>query len=181
MRKLIFILVATFFVTTLFGQTNTTYYSKNQGVNNSVPSYYFKTGATTNYIKVVTSIPYYNTHRILTTQDSISGSTIYTLLLPDTVQVATPTYTLPATASGKTFSFTDSFCLITVPTNATSAIPVGATINFFSYAGIMQFTPEAGAILESELDSVATGHAYAPAALRKIATNKFILYGSIKD
>lgn len=117
----------------------------------------------------------------VTIDEAIDGSTLYVKLLPDTVQVTDPTYTLPATANGKKFSFTDSFCLITVPTNATAEIPVGATINFVSYAGIMKFTPEAGAVLHSELDSVATSNSYGWAALNKIATNKWLLYGSLKD
>jgi hypothetical protein len=114
-------------------------------------------------------------------KDTIVGSTLYVKLIPDTVQ-HTSNYTLQASDVYK-----DQHCLkatsilITVPQNF-SDMPVGSTLNFFGEgAGIMVFKKGANVVFISESDSIATARKGAVVGLKKIATNKYFLYGSLLD
>lgn len=114
--------------------------------------------------------------------DQVDASTIYSKLLPDTVAVKTSNFTLALTDASKLIVGTKATSLIiTIPTNAAVAIPVGTTINFVQGgAGILVFK-EGSANLYSKKDSIATGGIWSWAALYKRGTNNWILYGDIID
>ena len=107
---------------------------------------------------------------------------IFVPLLPDTTAVKTASFTLALTDASKVIVCTKATSLIiTVPTNATVAIPVGTTINFIQGgAGILVFK-EGSANIYSKKDSIATGGIWSWAALYKRGTDNWILYGDIID
>jgi hypothetical protein len=103
------------------------------------------------------------------------------MLLPDTVHVTSATYTILVTDANKRVYFTDNFCLITLPSDATAAIPVGTTINVMSYGWLMKFQAGANAVLKAPKDSVTTSNTYDRVGLEKTAANKWTIYGALKD
>jgi hypothetical protein len=112
----------------------------------------------------------------------IDASTLYVKLLPDTVQI-TDLYTLTLTDANKIIvGIKASSIAITIPDNATAAIPLGTTINFVQGgAGILVFKKAVGVVMTSKKDSVATGGIWSWAALFKRGTNNWVLYGDITD
>ena len=108
---------------------------------------------------------------------------IFSKLLPDTTVVKTSNFTLALTDASKLIVGTKATSLIiTIPANATAAIPIGTTINFVQGgAGILRFKEAANVNLYSKKDSIATGGIWSWAALYKRGTNNWVLYGDIID
>jgi len=72
-------------------------------------------------------------------------------LVPDTVHVTDPTYTVLATNASKVHVFYNDFTLVTIAAYATQPIPVGTWTTFISMGGKVRFT---GTNVHSELDSL---------------------------
>ena len=109
----------------------------------------------------------------------IDGSTLYVKLLPDTTHVDAATYT-PIVGDQEVYCDND-FTAIELPLNATQAIPIGTTINFFGRGGIMKFTVEGGGHLIAPLDSTATAYAGDVVGAKKEGTNKWWVFGPLRD
>lgn len=112
--------------------------------------------------------------------DSISLKSVASMLAPDTVQ-HTANYTVAASDWGK-----DQHCLkatsilITIPANLTDW-PVGGVMNFYGEgAGIMVFKAS-GVTFISDSDSIATSRKGQAVSVKKIATNKYWLIGTLTD
>ena len=110
------------------------------------------------------------------------AATIFGKLLPDSVQ-HTANYTLALTDANK-----DNYCVkatsivITIPANASVAVPIGTTFNFYGEgAGIMVFKAAANVHLHSDKDSIATSRIHQVVGLKKRGLNYWILYGNLID
>ena len=93
------------------------------------------------------------------------------------------TYTLALTDSDKVLELTSASATVTVtvPQNATIAFPVGSVIEVFRYgAGEVAIAPFAGVTLRSPGGARRLNAQYSAAALRKRATDEWILEGDIK-
>lgn len=112
------------------------------------------------------------------TTGQVDGSTIYSMLAPDTVQ-HTSNYTVAASDWAK-----DQHCLkatsivITLPINLTEW-PVGGIMNFYGEgAGIMVFK---GGTKISDSDSIATSRKGQVVSVKKLAASKYFLLGPLTD
>jgi hypothetical protein len=91
------------------------------------------------------------------------------------------TYTPAATDDGKVITLDNASSItVTVPQNSDAAIPVGAYIEFIQLgAGQVTFAAGTGATLNSRGTALKIAGQYGTAALRKTATNTFILAGDL--
>lgn len=70
---------------------------------------------------------------------------------------------------------------VTVPTNASVAFPVGCEIEFTQYgAGDVAFVADSGVTINSESGNLKIGSQYSTAKLKKVGTDEWLLYGSLK-
>jgi hypothetical protein len=102
-------------------------------------------------------------------------------LVPDTVQ-HTSSYTLQASdVSKEQMCLKTTSILITVPLNFTD-MPIGSNLNFWGEgAGIMVFVKAGGVTFISPLDSIASFGKGDVIGLKKIAANKYWLYGNLTN
>lgn len=89
--------------------------------------------------------------------------------------------TLALTHAGKFLSVSNESALtITVPTNASVAFPVGTEIEILRYgSGAVTIADADGATIRSDGGKLAISEQYAAAALKKIATNEWVLLGAL--
>jgi hypothetical protein len=137
------------------------------------------TGTQLNYLNTATS----NIQTQL--NDTITGSTVFVKLLPDTLHL-TDAHTLVVTDAGKeVHGFKSTSIIITIPTNTTAAIPINSNINFTQFGtGNFVFKKATGVTLTSKSDSIATkgsGGKGSWVGLKKVGINHWSLYGDISD
>jgi len=176
MKKLITILIAGLFTLASYGQSGVIY-GKGLKLNGATSGSALImppaiAGTNTKLIIAATS----TTDTILTTKGMILGSTVFVKLLPDTAAY-TDNFTLQLSDANRWISVTKATSVaITIPSNATVAIPIGTTINFIQGgAGVLVFK---GAF-HSFKDSAATDGLNSWAALYKRGINDWKLYGNI--
>ena len=74
----------------------------------------------------------------------------------------------------------EAACTLTIPTNASDPIPVGAEFVFWQIgAGTVTFTPAGGVTLRSKDGNTDIGGQYAAVSLKKIATDTWVLFGDL--
>jgi len=188
MKRLLLILIGVFLVNTLWSQTSNTfkYEIKALGGVTIGPTATAAKATITSAILSGTTVSLYNG----TTQYSVGvapadqedASLIFGKLLPDSVQ-HTSNFTLALTDANK-----DLYCVkgtsivITIPANASVAVPIGTTFNFYGEgAGIMVFKAAANVHLHSDKDSIATSRIHQVVGLKKRGLNYWILYGNLID
>ncbi len=108
----------------------------------------------------------------------VDGSTVYVTRLADTTAV-TDHYTLILTDAGNDVMVTKaSQVIITIPTNASVAFPVGTKINFFmTGAGIVTFSGNT----YSANDSTTINTRYGGATLIKRGADNWLIIGALQD
>lgn len=89
-------------------------------------------------------------------------------------------YTLDTGDEGKTIEFTNASAVtVTVPTNATAAFALGATVRIRQIgAGKVTLAPAGGVTLRSAGGLLSTGAQYADIELTKRATNEWVVTGN---
>lgn len=102
--------------------------------------------------------------------------------LSPTTDTKTGNYTLAASDAGKVLRINSSSNLtVTVPLNTTAAIEVNAEIAIIRYGtGTVTLSPAVGVTLNSVNTNRRIKDRYGSAALKKIATNEWILVGSLE-
>jgi hypothetical protein len=95
--------------------------------------------------------------------------------------VPTANYTLVAGDAGKLVEMdVAAGCTVTIPTNASVAFPVGTVVGVFQYgAGQVTVTPASGATVVSPSAKVKLTGQFSSGALRKRATDEWVLTGDI--
>lgn len=103
--------------------------------------------------------------------------------LVDTTSLTSATYSLVAADAGKVIYCSHAtFQEITIPANATTAIPVGTIITFVKTgAGPVRLTPAANVIRKSVLDSTTMNTVNQTYQIIKRATNKWYFIGNWID
>jgi hypothetical protein len=93
----------------------------------------------------------------------------------------TSSYTLVLSDFNKAIEFNSaSATVLTVPTNATAAIPVGSGIPIFTYGiGTTTIAPAAGVTINSKLGRLAINGRYTAAYLQKRDVNEWYLFGDL--
>jgi hypothetical protein len=91
------------------------------------------------------------------------------------------TYTLALTDTETTVEFTSASAVtVTVPPNSTAAFDVGSSIELYQYgAGQVTVAPGAGVTIRSPLGRLKLASQYAACALRKRATDEWVLEGDL--
>lgn len=74
----------------------------------------------------------------------------------------------------------EAACTLTVPTNASDPIPVGAEIVFWQIgAGTVTFTPAGGVTIYSKDSMLSLSGQYSAATLKKVGTDAWFLFGGL--
>jgi len=124
-----------------------------------------------------------NVDNSFSTDQTISGElSVTTVKLGDNWIETTTSETLALTDDGAFKKSTSETAIdITVPTNASVAFPVGCEIEFVQYgAGDVAFVADSGVTINSESGNLKIGAQYATAKLKKVGTDEWLLYGSLK-
>jgi hypothetical protein len=103
-------------------------------------------------------------------------------LVSPTTDTKTGNYTLDTSDAGKVLRINSSSNLtVTIPLNTTAAIEVNAEIAIIRYGtGTVSISPISGVTLNSANTYRKIKDRYGSAALKKIATNEWILVGSLE-
>ena len=101
--------------------------------------------------------------------------------VPLLVNNVSSNYSLTASDIGKLIVVNSgSLVYITVPTNASTALPIGASIDFTRYGvGAVTFTSSAGVIINSQLGYRSITAQYVAASLIQTSANTWVLLGNL--
>lgn len=120
----------------------------------------------TNLDQIPTSAGIIPNANLPTTEENVQTGTTYTLQLTDKDKIVRTTNGVGVT--------------ITVPPNSTVAFPLGSIVGLEQYgAGTLTVAAGAGVTIRSFGGSLALAGQYVAGALRKIATNEWMLTGAL--
>lgn len=111
----------------------------------------------------------------------VAATLVSAAKLRDTNAQAVAAYTLAPSDAGKIVEVTfATAAVVTVPTNATAAIPVGAVVRLRQFgAGAVSVAAAAGVTIRSAGGALRLSAQYAEATLTKRAADEWVLAGSI--